>query len=194
MIHVRWALVEGIRSGRFHPSLFLLRWDSFMNTFYYFPPFNSEDENDWSCASTLPCAFMICRGTPISLCFCDVILHPCFNWHVLSKLTCLRITCMCFVVFDSPLAYLDPISCNMTYMFVQLFKDALNEYAYAAELAGMKWELTNTKYGMIVSTLVTRNALGWCWWLSVKTQNFSPPHPFHLLSPFVDISIVMYIF
>lgn len=52
--------------------------------------------------------------------------------------------------FVSPLAYLDPISCNMTYMFVQLFKDALNEYAYAAELAGMKWELTNTKYGMIL--------------------------------------------
>jgi insulysin len=50
----------------------------------------------------------------------------------------------------------------MTYMFVQLFKDALNEYAYAAELAGMKWELTNTKYGLIVSTLVTRNALDWC--------------------------------
>lgn len=69
---------------------------------------------------------------------------------------------MCFVVFDSPLAYLDPVSCNMTYMFVQLFKDALNEYAYAAELAGMKWELTNTKYGMIVSTLVTKNVLGWC--------------------------------
>ncbi|KAJ9600258.1 hypothetical protein L9F63_009434, partial [Diploptera punctata] len=51
--------------------------------------------------------------------------------------------------FVSPLAYLDPVSCNMTYMFVQLFKDALNEYAYAAELAGMRWELTNTKYGMI---------------------------------------------
>lgn len=66
---------------------------------------------------------------------------------------------MCFVVFDSPLAYLDPVSCNMTYMFVHLFKDALNEYAYAAELAGMKWELTNTKYGMIVSSLVTINAL-----------------------------------
>ncbi|PSN57801.1 Insulin-degrading enzyme [Blattella germanica] len=52
--------------------------------------------------------------------------------------------------FVSPLAYLDPVSCNMTYMFVQLFKDALNEYAYAAELAGMRWELTNTKYGMIL--------------------------------------------
>lgn len=36
-------------------------------------------------------------------------------------------------------------------MLVQLFKDALNEYAYAAELAGLKWELVNTKYGLIVS-------------------------------------------
>ncbi|XP_033611295.1 insulin-degrading enzyme-like [Cryptotermes secundus] len=52
--------------------------------------------------------------------------------------------------FVSPLAYLDPVSCNMTYMFVQLFKDALNEYAYAAELAGLRWELSNTKYGMIL--------------------------------------------
>ncbi|KAG8271132.1 hypothetical protein J6590_069508 [Homalodisca vitripennis] len=52
--------------------------------------------------------------------------------------------------FVSPLAYLDPHCCNMTYMFVLLFKDALNEYAYAAELAGMKWELTNTKYGMVL--------------------------------------------
>lgn len=36
-------------------------------------------------------------------------------------------------------------------MFVQLFRDALNEYAYAAEIAGLKWNLTNTKYGLIVS-------------------------------------------
>jgi insulysin len=35
-------------------------------------------------------------------------------------------------------------------MLVQLFRDALNEYAYAAELAGLKWELINTKYGLIV--------------------------------------------
>lgn len=162
-MHVRWVLVEGIRSGFFRPLMFLLMWHSFMNTFYHFPPFDSEGENDCSCVYTLPYAFMICRGTAISLSlfFCDVILHHSFSSHVLSKFTCLRITCMSFVVFDSPLAYLDPISCNMTYMFVQLFKDALNEYAYAAELAGMKWELTNTKYGMIVSTLVTRNALGW---------------------------------
>ncbi|CAH1389545.1 unnamed protein product [Nezara viridula] len=52
--------------------------------------------------------------------------------------------------FISPLAYLDPVSCNLTYMFVMLFKDALMEYAYAAELAGLRWELTNTKYGMVL--------------------------------------------
>lgn len=52
--------------------------------------------------------------------------------------------------FVSPLAYLDPLSCNMTFLFVELFKDSLNEYAYAAELAGLRWELTNTKYGMVL--------------------------------------------
>lgn len=53
----------------------------------------------------------------------------------------------------SPLAYLDPLNCNLTHMLVQLFKDALNEYAYAAEVAGLKWELVNTKYGLIVSVV-----------------------------------------
>ncbi|XP_066145097.1 insulin-degrading enzyme isoform X3 [Euwallacea fornicatus] len=56
------------------------------------------------------------------------------------------------VMFDfvSPMAYLDPLNCNLTHMFVQLFRDELNEYAYTAELAGLKWELINTKYGLIL--------------------------------------------
>lgn len=53
--------------------------------------------------------------------------------------------------FVSPLAYLDPLNCNLTHMLVQLFRDALNEYAYYAEVAGLKYELINTKYGLIVS-------------------------------------------
>ncbi|XP_065170967.1 insulin-degrading enzyme isoform X2 [Atheta coriaria] len=53
--------------------------------------------------------------------------------------------------FVSPLAYLDPLSCNLTHMFTQLFRDSLNQYAYAAELAGLNWELSNTKYGLILS-------------------------------------------
>lgn len=53
--------------------------------------------------------------------------------------------------FSSPMAYFDPLNCNLTHMFVQLYRDALNEYAYAAEIAGLKWTLSNTKYGLIVS-------------------------------------------
>ncbi|XP_048268577.1 insulin-degrading enzyme isoform X2 [Bombus affinis] len=53
-----------------------------------------------------------------------------------------------FIDFVSPLAYMDPLSCNLTYIFVLLFRDALNEYAYAADIVGLKWELTNSKYGM----------------------------------------------
>lgn len=56
-----------------------------------------------------------------------------------------------YFYYYSPLAYLDPLNCNLTHMFVQLFRDSLNEYAYAAELAGIKWDITNTKYGIIVS-------------------------------------------
>ncbi|KAK4883510.1 hypothetical protein RN001_006829 [Aquatica leii] len=57
------------------------------------------------------------------------------------------------IMFDfvSPLAYLDPINCNLNHMFVQLFRDALTEYVYAAEIAGLKWELTNTKSGLILA-------------------------------------------
>uniref|UniRef100_T1ISN5 Insulin-degrading enzyme n=1 Tax=Strigamia maritima TaxID=126957 RepID=T1ISN5_STRMM len=53
--------------------------------------------------------------------------------------------------FVSPLTYLDPLHCNMAYMLVQLFRDALTEYTYAADLAGLSYNLTNTKYGMILS-------------------------------------------
>jgi insulysin len=51
----------------------------------------------------------------------------------------------------SPLAYMDPLSCNLSNMFVQLFRDSLNEYAYAADLAGLQWEFGNSKYGITVS-------------------------------------------
>lgn len=50
--------------------------------------------------------------------------------------------------FISPYAYMDPLSCNLTHMFVQLFRDSINEYAYAAELAGLQWDFSNSKYGI----------------------------------------------
>ncbi|XP_011268023.1 insulin-degrading enzyme isoform X2 [Camponotus floridanus] len=59
----------------------------------------------------------------------------------------------CRMIFDfvSPLAYMDPISCNLSNMFVQLFRDSLNEYAYAADLAGLQWEVSNSKYGITLA-------------------------------------------
>lgn len=51
----------------------------------------------------------------------------------------------------SPFAYMDPLHCNMAYLYLELLKDSLNEYAYAAELAGLNYDLQNTVYGMYVS-------------------------------------------
>ncbi|XP_078079642.1 insulin-degrading enzyme isoform X1 [Mustelus asterias] len=56
-------------------------------------------------------------------------------------------TCMNFEFF-SPFAYVDPLHCNMAYLYLELLKDSLNEYAYAAELAGLNYDLQSTIYGM----------------------------------------------
>lgn len=68
------------------------------------------------------------------------------------------ISALCFnALFDhchflySPFAYVDPLHCNMAYLYLELLKDSLNEYAYAAELAGLNYDLQNTVYGMYVS-------------------------------------------
>lgn len=42
----------------------------------------------------------------------------------------------------------------MAYLYLELLKDSLNEYAYAAELAGLNYDLQNTIYGMYVSTQI----------------------------------------
>ena len=57
---------------------------------------------------------------------------------------------------SSPYAFMDPLSTNLTHMFSVLFRDALNEYAYAAELAGLVYDLNGTIYGLTVS-----NSLLW---------------------------------
>ncbi|KAG7251838.1 hypothetical protein CRUP_002098 [Coryphaenoides rupestris] len=38
----------------------------------------------------------------------------------------------------------------MAYLYLELLKDSLNEYAYAAELAGLNYDLQNTIYGMFL--------------------------------------------
>ncbi|CAD5115557.1 DgyrCDS4521 [Dimorphilus gyrociliatus] len=51
----------------------------------------------------------------------------------------------------SPYCYADPLSANLSYMFVTVFKDALTEYAYDAELAGLYYDLTKSMYGIKLS-------------------------------------------
>lgn len=53
--------------------------------------------------------------------------------------------------FTSPMAYADPLNCNLTHMFVSLFKDQLNEYLYDAELAGLRFGVSNTSNGISLS-------------------------------------------
>lgn len=55
------------------------------------------------------------------------------------------------VELKSPIAYLDPHHANLTYMFAMLFKDQLNEYVYAAELAGLGYTLSNIKAGITLA-------------------------------------------
>ncbi|KYN00390.1 PREDICTED: insulin-degrading enzyme-like [Cyphomyrmex costatus] len=52
--------------------------------------------------------------------------------------------------FFSPFAYLDPLSYNLTCMFIKLFHDSLTEYTYAANLAGLRWKIANSEYGIIL--------------------------------------------
>lgn len=48
----------------------------------------------------------------------------------------------------SPLAYASPHHSNLSTMFVRVFQDALTEYSYDAEMAGLEYSLSPTKYGM----------------------------------------------
>ncbi|XP_036326734.1 insulin-degrading enzyme-like [Rhagoletis pomonella] len=51
--------------------------------------------------------------------------------------------CMTFDM-SNPIAYLDPLNCNLNQLMVSLLKDQLNEYLYDAALAGLKLQV-NTK-------------------------------------------------
>lgn len=57
--------------------------------------------------------------------------------------------------FSSPMAYSDPLNCNLTHMFVQLFKDQLNELLYGAEMAGLRLGVANTANGISVRFSLT---------------------------------------
>lgn len=52
------------------------------------------------------------------------------------------------VDFSNPIVYTDPLNCNLTHLFVSLFKDSINEFLYAAELAGLRFNVSNTTNGI----------------------------------------------
>ncbi|KAK0053563.1 insulin-degrading enzyme-like isoform X1 [Biomphalaria pfeifferi] len=53
--------------------------------------------------------------------------------------------------FISPVAYMDPLHTNLNALFTQLFDDALTEYSYMAEIAGLKYSLNNSIYGLTLT-------------------------------------------
>ncbi len=58
---------------------------------------------------------------------------------------------MCKFELRNPLVYLDPVNVNMANLYVDLLKDSLNEYSYMAELAGLKYTVNASNYGLNVS-------------------------------------------
>jgi insulysin len=55
--------------------------------------------------------------------------------------------------FTNPLSYVDPFHSNATSLFTRLFRDSINEYSYAAELAGMFYTFSSTSSGLNVSLI-----------------------------------------
>ncbi|XP_017844031.1 insulin-degrading enzyme isoform X2 [Drosophila busckii] len=55
--------------------------------------------------------------------------------------------CMTFDM-SNPIAYLDPLNCNLNHMMIMLLKDQLNEYLYDAELASLKLSVTTKPCGI----------------------------------------------
>ncbi|KAH8300473.1 hypothetical protein KR018_008259, partial [Drosophila ironensis] len=55
--------------------------------------------------------------------------------------------CMTFDL-SNPIAYLDPLNCNLNHMMVMLLKDQLNEYLYDAELASLKLNVSGKTCGI----------------------------------------------
>ena len=49
---------------------------------------------------------------------------------------------------SNPIVYTDALNCNLTHLFVALFKDSINEFLYMAELAGLRFNISNTTNGI----------------------------------------------
>jgi insulysin len=54
----------------------------------------------------------------------------------------------------NPITTQDPKYSNMTSLFIELLVDSLNEYSYAADLAGLRYNVSKTNYGIQVRSFV----------------------------------------
>lgn len=51
----------------------------------------------------------------------------------------------------NPVVYFNPVSVNMTALFVDLLLDSITETLYSAELAGLKYSISGSSYGLNVA-------------------------------------------
>ncbi|CAO3593944.1 unnamed protein product [Absidia cylindrospora] len=56
-----------------------------------------------------------------------------------------------WILFRNPLAYATPSNCVKTRLFTDILEDALNEYAYDAEVAGLCYNIENQLDGMLLA-------------------------------------------
>lgn len=54
----------------------------------------------------------------------------------------------------SPITYSDPINSELSHLFAALFRDDLNEYLYAAQLAGLVVGVSNSVDGIKVCKMI----------------------------------------
>lgn len=55
--------------------------------------------------------------------------------------------CCVYLHMRNPVVYTSPLNCALSTIFGDLFRDSLTEYAYNAELAGLKYSFFNGRYG-----------------------------------------------
>lgn len=77
----------------------------------------------------------------------------------MNSSTGLNNKCIYVILYIS--AYADPLNCDLTHMFVHLFKDELNEYLYEADLAGLRMGVSNTANGISVSGNISLDEIYW---------------------------------
>ena len=58
----------------------------------------------------------------------------------------------------------------MTHLYVELLKDSLNEYSYAAEISGLEYQIESTLYGLQVPYKDTQTVVFYyCWLLDARS-------------------------